>query len=433
MPSHLATALSIVVMRRLRVLLSAFYCSPYRGSESAVGWQIASGLAEFHDVTVICGDLSEQAPTRTEIERYRASPGLPDGMEVVHVRAPDLARKIHSLHRLPGLWFLYYEAYRRWQRQALEEARRLHAESPFDLVHHVTVVGFREPGYLWQLGVPFFWGPVSGATVVPPAYGKDFGPKERLRWTTHRWLNRAQIYRGGRAKEAALAAAKIWAVCKEDAQVLRGWGAEAELMAEVACHPSESRSTRERGRDEVLWLCWSGIFQGRKALPLLLRALAKVDVKFQLDVVGDGPEGGRWRKLAHSLGIGHQIAWHGMLSREQALAVMEKAHALVHSSVKEASSTVVLEAVERGIPVICHDACGMGTLVNESCGIKIPISGPDESVAGFARAITRLAAEPGLVGVLSRGALFRAAELTWKEKVRRISAAYLSVTGRWRS
>jgi len=39
----------------MRILISAYYCSPYRGGESAVGWQVATELANHHDVTVVCG------------------------------------------------------------------------------------------------------------------------------------------------------------------------------------------------------------------------------------------------------------------------------------------------------------------------------------------------------------------------------------------
>ena len=416
---------------RLRVLLSAYYCSPYRGSESAVGWQTAAGLAKYHDVTVLFGDLSAAAPGARDIERYRKETGLPDNLELVHVQAEGAARIVNRLHALPGLWFLYYEAYRRWQRQVLDVARRMHAERPFDLVHHVTVIGFREPGYLWQLGIPFFWGPVSGTTEVPPAFVKDFGAKERFRWTTHRLINRMQTRRGGRPGRAALAAAKIWAVCKEDARVLQGWGGGPDLMPEVGCVPVEGVVPRSRAEEEPRRLCWSGMFQGRKALPLLLRAIAKVGSRdIRLHVLGGGAEAERWHREALSLGIGQCVEWHGMLPREDALKIFDRTHVFIHTSVKEATSTVILEALERGIPVVCHDACGMGTAVNESCGIRIPLEDPGMSVDGFADAIGRFLRDPALLPTLSAGAIVRARELSWESKVERISAAYLHLLGK---
>ena len=128
--------------RRLNILISAYFCSPYRGGESAVGWQTAIGLARYHDVTVIYGDLKDDSPTLKDIERYSQEHGLPKGLKFRHVQVQGIARLIHRLHLLPGLWFLYYEAYRRWQLQALEIARELHSERPFDLAHQLTIITF---------------------------------------------------------------------------------------------------------------------------------------------------------------------------------------------------------------------------------------------------------------------------------------------------
>lgn len=40
-------------MTRLKVLVSAYACSPERGSEPAVGWGFVSALRKFHDLWVI--------------------------------------------------------------------------------------------------------------------------------------------------------------------------------------------------------------------------------------------------------------------------------------------------------------------------------------------------------------------------------------------
>mgnify|MGYP003334468677 CR=1 FL=1 len=38
-----------------------------------------------------------------------------------------------------------------------------------------------------------------------------------------------------------------------------------------------------------------------------------------------------------------------------------------------------------GKPVICLDHCGFADVVNDTCGIKIPIGTPSNVIAGFAR------------------------------------------------
>jgi glycosyltransferase involved in cell wall biosynthesis len=413
---------------RLRVLLSAYYCSPYRGGESAVGWHVAAGLARYHDITVICGDLARDSPTLWDIDRLRREGGMPPGLEIIHLPARDITRRIHDLHCLPGLWFLYYEAYRRWQGQILMEVRRLHAERPFDVIHHVNIVGFREPGYLWQMGVPFFWGPVSGAPMVPQAFLRDFGGKERLRWFTRNLANRLQIHRGGRPAEAARAAAKVWAVSPEDHEMLSGWGVTAEPMLEGGTGSNANIGRIRKLNDgEPLRICWSGLFQGIKELPILLRAVSGLKPgSFVLEILGDGPEARRWKALAGSLGLDSQIHWHGMIPRENALGIMDRCHLLVHTSIKEATSTVLMEALERGMPVLCHDACGMGTAITGESGIKIPLRDPEASVRGFRDALSRILSSPGLLETLSQGAAKRARDLSWDEKIRRISGAYLA-------
>ena len=88
---------------------------------------------------------------------------------------------------------------------------------------------------------------------------------------------------------------------------------------------------------------------------------------------------------------------------------------------------MVMESLALGLPVICHDACGMGVAVTEMCGIKVPMRGPRISEAGFAAAIRSLLASPQRVAAPSAGALARAQELTWDRKWREIAAAYDSV------
>lgn len=80
-----------------------------------------------------------------------------------------------------------------------------------------------------------------------------------------------------------------------------------------------------------------------------------------------------------------------------------------------------------GMPVICHDACGMGVAVDESSGLKVEMRDPKTSVAGFREAILRLWNEPGLLEKLSEGALARARELSWDNKVKQVADAYREI------
>jgi hypothetical protein len=39
-------------MKKLNILISAYACNPYLGSENQVGWNIVYRLSKFHNLTV---------------------------------------------------------------------------------------------------------------------------------------------------------------------------------------------------------------------------------------------------------------------------------------------------------------------------------------------------------------------------------------------
>ena len=62
-------------------------------------------------------------------------------------------------------------------------------------------------------------------------------------------------------------------------------------------------------------IVWSGVHERRKALEAILYALSALPETDNLDVLGEGRETARWKRLARRLGIGDRIKWHGRLWR----------------------------------------------------------------------------------------------------------------------
>ena len=55
-------------MKRLKVLVSAYACSPYKGSEPGVGWGFVTELSKYHDLWVIV----EEEKFRSDIEKFQS-------------------------------------------------------------------------------------------------------------------------------------------------------------------------------------------------------------------------------------------------------------------------------------------------------------------------------------------------------------------------
>lgn len=410
---------------RLKVLISAYACGPHRGSEPGVGWGFVQALAERHDLWV----LVEEEKFRESIERHlrEGSAGAPSNVRFVFIRK----RRNRALRKLwpPS----YYWFYREWHRSALDVARRLHEEVGFDLVHQLTMVGFREPGYLWTLDLPFVWGPIGGMGLFPWRFLGQVGVRGAVHYGAYNLFNLAQMRWSKRPRMAAqrAGAGLLFATAENRDGALRLWGCGGEVVSEVGLPPAHAEPVVPRSARTPLSLVWSGQHTPGKALNLGLQALARVprDVEWTLDVLGRGSETARWVRTARRLGIWQRCRFHGFVERSKALGMMRSAHALLITSLRDLTSTVLVEALTLGVPVICPDHCGFSDAVDETCGIKVPVRSPRQLIPDMARAIEKLARDEPHRILLAEGALRRAQDFDWFVKAARVDEVYRHVLG----
>src|ERR1044071_4103107 len=108
--------------RRKRVLLSAFACEPYKGSEPEVGWQWAMQISRFHDVTVLT-----RHQYRVPIENALKSLSVPYAKpQFIYFDLPAWAQRLGK----GSVGLRIYYAF--WQKLAHTIIRRHHQEKPFD-------------------------------------------------------------------------------------------------------------------------------------------------------------------------------------------------------------------------------------------------------------------------------------------------------------
>jgi len=427
-------------MKRIKVLLIAHEFSPQQGSECAVGWNIATKLAERHDVTVLCADgppLHGTSYKRAVTSYFTENPPK-KSLKTIFVTQPSRAVAVTKLGKtlrpiLGGLaeQGFFFWALKYWYDVGLNTIKRLGLRN-YDVVHHITPISFLAVSPFWKAGIPFFWGPTGGLCRAPFSYAAYGGYRSvvfEFARSCGIWL---EVNHSTSFKGAVSSAAGIWVVSKEDFEVMRKFApGKIRLMIDTA--PPEGLDARVRTYDGTrpLRLFWSGRFVPRKALPILLNAVASMDSpeRVVLHILGNGPEKARWIRMASALGIGELVRWYGRIPYSEALRVMDMADVLVHTSFREAASMVVLEAIGLGMPIVCHDICGMSIAVDSTCGLKVPLSTPTQSIKGFRDAILRLLYNPGIVRELSIGALSKASMLSWEKKASEISQAYAESVG----
>ena len=139
------------------------------------------------------------------------------------------------------------------------------------------------------------------------------------------------------------------------------------------------------------------------------------DLNFSLVVLGDGPLMQKMKIRAQS--INHKITWKGWLSKYEALKHVKSSHLLIHTSLSEGTSNVILEAIGYGVPVVCHDTCGMSLVVNEKNGFKIPYNDFETSTLFVSELIKSIVDNPQILNSKLDVIAQTRATLSWDYKV----------------
>lgn len=89
--------------------------------------------------------------------------------------------------------------------------------------------------------------------------------------------------------------------------------------------------------------------------------------------------------MAEELGIADHIDWFGWVEHKKIGEIYETHDLFLFPSLHDSGGTVVVEAISHGLPVLCLDLGGPGTIVDESVGNKVLVQnrGEEEVVASL--------------------------------------------------
>jgi glycosyltransferase involved in cell wall biosynthesis len=392
--------------RRARLLMIAYTCRPGQGSEGGIGWNRAVQAGRFVDTWVICEARECEAEIRKHIRQHGPVPGV----TFVFVPFSNLQSK---LIRTPGC---YYLAYHLWHRAAFAAAKKLHAVHHFDFTHQVNMVGYREPGFLWRLPVPFIWGPVGGAQNLPWRFLHSLSWRDASIEAARNLCNSLQLRTSLRVRRAARKASQTLAASSTNQRAMeRFCRVPVQTMLDVGVEKLADSVSQEPPVAGRLKILWAGRVEPRKALHLLIEATAQLppSIDWEVQVLGDGPLQQACRERTRRLGTDHRWKWLGWMDRNKALTRYAWADVLAFTSLRDTSGTVVVEAFSHGVPVVCLDHQGGEDMVTASCGVKIPVMSPRQVVRDLAQALEDLANDPALRLKLREGARRRAELYLW--------------------
>ena len=177
------------------------------------------------------------------------------------------------------------------------------------------------------------------------------------------------------------------------------------------------------GKPRVLFV---GRLTPQKGVGTLVAAVGLLkDPSARVLLVGDGPERPALERQAERIGVGDRLHFVGFLAHERLPAMFSHADLLVLPSLYEELGTVLLEAMQAGLPIVASKTGGVPDVIEDGVnGLLVPPADP----GALARAIDRLLADSGLARRLSEGAQGRGKDYGWEVLAGRVLAVYHGVT-----
>lgn len=398
----------------MKILLSAFACDPNFGSDEEVGWRWALGLAAMgHEVWVLT-----RTSHQNSIEDYQNKNGKLTSINFIYIDIDRLHRILSKVNRRNHIYYYF------WQIAAFKRAKKLISEINLDYIHHVTWVSFRQPSFMGFLGVPFLFGPVAGGDEIPAGYMQGFSLKQKTVEYVRRLANLLVRF-DPLMLLTFKKAEKILFTSEYHLHRVPKWVArKASVELAIGCD-EVSPHFIQSGIKNNKRLLFVGRCIGWKGMDLGLKIFARslqLDPQLKLTIIGDGVDRDRWMNKAVGLGIDHAIEWKGWLPKNEVVKLYSEYDLLFYPSLRDSGGFVVLEALQKGLPVVCFKLGGPGVVVNDCCGKAVPAMNnrTDEACELFGQAVisTLLRSEHDLT--LSDKCRARAQEFSWSQLLSRI-------------
>lgn len=408
-----------MVRDRIRVLISAYACEPNKGSEPGVGWNWALQMAKWNEVYVIT-----RSNNRESIEAF-----LKDHpMEHIHFYYHDCATWKKKMKKMPNGIFVYYKM---WQKEILTLAKKIVDDEKIEIVHHITFNEFRTPGKLYQLSVPFVWGPIGGGqfynSIFKDAY---FSSKDILKERFRNIINSCYLRFSHDIKAAVKKADTIMIADQSTERIMPHTRNYIRLLETgydlnrngVKLYDGDVTI----GNNRPIKLLWVGGIWPRKGLKVLIDALYDSQFEnYSLSIVGDGQDRKASEELVKEYGIESKIHFLGALGYNEVNNLYDSADVFVFTSLRDTSGNVVLEAMSHGLPVIAINHHGVGEIVTDETGIRIAPVSYDYVKKGFVKAIERYAKNPQLIkqhGLAGRKRL--ETQYSWENNAKVLQSIY---------
>lgn len=366
------------------ILVSAYACEPYKGSEQAVGWNIVLELSKKNIVHVITRANNQQPIGKFLKEKSNSN------LKFHYYDTPKIFLLLKNKEK--GV-YLYYIL---WQIGIISLASKLKKEHHFDYSIHLTFGNVWLPTFLPFINIPFIYGPLGGGEGIPDSFINSLPLKQRIIQRLRKLL-KATIYINPFFVYPASKSRAILCRTRDTADLFhKKYQSRICLLKDGAIESEVFKYHARVTNPDTIRIISTSRLIGFKNVSSIVEALKYIPCSYNIEciIIGSGPEKTKIKDLSEN--IPHNVVFKEGLSRNDVLQELSESDIFISPSLRDACNLSLLEAMAVGLPVICLNWSGMAISTDDSCAIRLPVTNPEQMPKDMAKAIIRLIENPEL-------------------------------------
>jgi glycosyltransferase involved in cell wall biosynthesis len=348
------------------ILINSYACGPSSGSEGSVGWSWVRRLANF-DVFAI---VIVETEFKEKIDKFLLTEKMSNVrfIFVKRKRFTFLENINYNLFNYVSLFF--------YQIKVLLISLKIKKNQKIDIVHHLNMIGFREPGFLWLLSdVKYVHGPVGGGGTFCKKSLRLMSSKGRMFYKTYNFINSFQRNFSLRFLFAKIKAGNnIFYANSENRTFFKDYDKSIYIPADPVIKSNTNKNIRKKN------IVWVGVFEERKKLDLFLEIIHNWDFAKSLDsidVFGVRTNKNNFidfdlNKITEKFSQnGIRLVFHGNVHQKVLFEQLKISSVMVFTSLREGTPLSIIEAYNLGLKVVCFETSGMVDMLVSDLFVKL--------------------------------------------------------------
>lgn len=330
------------------ILLSAYACEPYKGSEPSVGWKyVIDSSNKFSSVHVVT-----RSNNKSNIDSYLNTHSLDNVTFHYH----DLNKFFLFLKRKFNLTNIY--AYL-WEISLFFFLSRKFGINYFDVSRKVTFVSYKFPSFLWFFSKKFILGPIGGGENFPISFIKYFPMKAKIKEIIRLLLNYFSLF-DPLVILTFIKADQIQVVNSTTYNFLPYFKKKSYIQPAISVNPFDFNTVKSatNRNNKITQFLYVGRLIQWKGLLFALMALKDIpSFKYHLKIVGSGSDEAFFKNYVQKYNL--NVEFIPNVPRRKLTNYFTSCDFFIFFSLHDSGGMVVKEAKYHGAKVIISNFGGL--------------------------------------------------------------------------